>query len=682
MLEFFIDKQVRGNRKRMGTGIVLGTVLFATSATVHANETDLTTLSIEDLMAIQVTSVSKKSQSLSDSAAAIFVITAEDIQQSAATCIPELLRMVPGVNVARIDANKWAISSRGFNSRFSDKLLVLMDGRSVYNPLYSGVYWEVQDTMLEDIERIEVIRGPGATVWGANAVNGVINIITKHAADTLGGLAVAGGGTEERAFASGRYGTTITEGVYGRLYAKGNSRDSFQFVTGEDSKDSWESYRSGFRVDGSLAPSNNFNIQGDIYKGDLNQTVILPTLTDPSFYIGEDNVDTKGGNILASWTQYTSAGGEIDLQFYYDSASRDETTNHEEADTLDLEFKHHFSFGEKQDLIWGLHYRYISEKFYNTFWTQLEPENDDTNLFSLFVQDEYTALTDTLIFTLGSKFEHNDYTGYEIQPSLRALYSPLKNHKLWGAVSRAVRTPHRIERNSTLTTIILPPSNSFNPLSIPAAAGITKNEDFDSLIVVAYEAGYRYLVNETLSFDIALFYNDYDDLRSSDATTPTINGSYGEVYNQFGNKADGTSHGFELAVAWQALEKVKFDLAYSYIDEDYTDIYITQGSEAPINQFSLRANWKATDSISFDFWGRYVGDVGCFYVYNPGDPYYTIDDYFTADIQITYRPTSQLDIALIGQNLLTESHEEYVQEFWALPTEVERGVYLKATYRF
>lgn len=682
MLDLFTDKQAQANRKRMGAGIMLGTALFATSATAQVNETDLTTLSIEDLMGIQVTSVSKKSQSLSDSAAAIFVITAEDIQQSGATCIPELLRMVPGLNVARIDANKWAVSSRGFNSRFSDKLLVLMDGRSVYNPLYSGVYWEVQDTMLDDIERIEVIRGPGATIWGANAVNGVINIITKHAGDTLGGLAVAGGGTEERAFAAGRYGTTITEGVYGRLYAKGNSRDSYQFVTGEDSEDSWESYRSGFRVDGSLASSNSFNIQGDIYKGDLNQTVILPTLTDPAFFIDNDNVDTKGGNILASWTQYTSGGGEVDLQFYYDRASRDEMTNHEESDTLDLEFQHHFSFGEKQDLIWGLHYRYISEKFYNTFWTKLEPENADTNLFSFFVQDEYTALKDTLIFTLGSKFEHNDYTGYEIQPSLRALYSPLKNHKLWGAVSRAVRTPHRVERNATLTTIILPSSNPINPLSIPAAAGVTSNADFDSQIVVAYEAGYRYLVNQTLSLDLALFYNDYDDLRSTEPTLPTINGSYGAVYNQFTNAAAGTSHGLELAVAWQALEKIKFDFAYSYINEDYTDIYITQASDAPIHQFSLRANWKITDSLSFDFWGRYVSDAAGIYVYNPGDPYYTIDDYFTADIQITYRPTSQLDIALIGQNLLTESHEEYVQEFWSLPTEIERGVYLKATYRF
>lgn len=285
---------------RIDTVILLLAVFVTITVPCYANDTDLTTMSIEDLMAIQVTSVSKKSQNLSDSAAAIFVITAEDIEQSGATCIPELLRMVPGLNVARIDSNKWAISSRGFNSRFSDKLLVLMDGRSVYNALYSGVYWEVQDTILEDVERIEVIRGPGATIWGANAVNGVINIITKHAGDTLGGLAVAGAGTEERVFLSGRYGATLAEGIYGRFYAKGNSRDSYQFKTGEDSEDQWQTYHSGFRVDGSLSAENSFNIQGHIYKGDIDQTVKLATLYEPYSYIDEDEAETEGGSIKAS----------------------------------------------------------------------------------------------------------------------------------------------------------------------------------------------------------------------------------------------------------------------------------------------------------------------------------------------------------------------------------------------
>ncbi|MCP3892493.1 MAG: TonB-dependent receptor [Desulfobulbaceae bacterium] len=326
---------------------------------------------------------------------------------------------------------------------------------------------------------------------------------------------------------------------------------------------------------------------------------------EPYFLIDATEIETTGGNVMASWNQYLSDGGEIEIQFYYDRASRDEELYLENSDTLDLEFKHQFTYGKKQDIIWGLHYRYIYQQFTNSFWNKLDPENADTNLFSLFAQDEYTALKDKLIFTLGSKFEHNDYTGYEIQPSARALYSPLKNHKFWGAVSRAVRTPHRIERDAKITTVVLPPLEGDNPLPVPAAGGIVGNDNYDSQIVVAYEVGYRFLASKSLSFDLALFYNDYNDLRSF-KINPSFNGSYGEVYNKFGNEADGTSHGLELAVAWQLFESLKLDLAYSFIKEDYADINITWDGESPRNQFSLRANWNITESLSFDLWGRYV----------------------------------------------------------------------------
>lgn len=644
-------------------------------------ESELTQLSIEDLMDITVTSVSKKPQSLSNSAAAVFVINSDDIKGSGATSIPEVLRMVPGVTVARIDSSKWAISSRGFNSRFSDKLLVLMDGRSVYSPLYSGVYWEVQDTVLEDIERIEVIRGPGGTVWGANAVNGVINIITKHAGDTLGGLASLGGGTEERAFAQGRYGATLAEGVYGRFYGKGTYRDSYQFTTGEDADDTWQDFRSGFRIDGSLSSRDSFTLQGDMYRGEMNQKLNFPVLGEPYSYTGDAEVDTSGGNILGSWTEFLSGGGELQFQFYYDRARREEVVNNEESDTLDFEFKHTFTLEKKHDLIWGGNYRYIRQKFHNSFWTTLEPEDENSNLFSIFVQDEYAVIQDELIVTLGTKIEHNDYTGYEIQPSLRALYSLGKQHKFWGAVARAVRTPHRVERDSTLTTVVLPPGLPPNPFDVQALGGATANKDFDSQTVIAYESGYRFLASENLSFDLAFFYNDYEDLRSF-SITPELHANYGEVYNKFYNDGDGTTHGFELAVAWQPLERLRLDLAYSYIKEDLSDIYETWGSETPTSQFSLRANWRATDSLTFDVWGRYVDDAGCMHVTTYKLPYYTIEDYFTADVQISYRLTDNLELSFVGQNLLEESHEEYVQEFWSNPTEVERGYYLKATYRF
>lgn len=648
---------------------------------VRAETEELTQLSIEDLMDIQVTSVSKKSQSLSDSAAAVFVITSEDIRNSGATSIPELLRMAPGLNVARIDSCKWAISARGFNSRFSDKLLVLMDGRSVYSPFYSGVYWEVQDTILEDIERIEVIRGPGGTVWGANAVNGVINIITKHAGDTLGGLAVLGAGTEERAFTEGRYGTTLAEGIYGRFYGKGKYRDSFQLSSGEDAEDSWHDYRSGFKIDGSFSSNDSFTLQGDIYKGKMDQQLDFPVLQAPYVESGEAEVETQGGNILGIWKELYNNGSELELQLYYDHASREEIVNDEESDTLDFELKYHVPFLKVHDVIMGGSYRYISQDFNSSYYTSLSPESEETSVFSLFFQDEFSVVPDTLSLTFGAKVEHNEYTDYELQPSIRALYSPKEHHKLWGAIARAVRTPHRVERNSTIKTVVIPPGVPPNPLAIPAIGGITANPDFDSQEVLAYEAGYRFLASQNLSFDFALFYNDYDDLRTA-AITPQVYGSYAELYNTFYNDGEGQTHGFELAVAWLANEKLKFDFAYSYIKEKLPDIFETYGSESPTNQFSVRANWSASEKVVVDLWVRYVDDLACMHVTAYDSPYYTVDDYITADIQVTYNVSEQFAVSLVGQNITEESHEEYVQEFWSKPTEVERGVYLKATYSF
>ncbi len=646
----------------------------------HANESDLAAMSIEDLMDIKVTSVSKKPQSLSNSAAAIFVITKEDIQQSGSTSIPEVLRMVPGLSVARIDANKWAISSRGFNSRFADKLLVLIDGRSVYNPLYSGVYWNAQDTVLEDIERIEVIRGPGATVWGANAVNGVINIITKHAADTLGGLAVGGGGTEEHAFATGRYGATIADGIYGRFYAKGNNRDSSDLVSGGDAGDAWTTYRSGFHVDGTLSSANSFTVQGDIYNNDIDQSVEIADLMPPYMALDDSGAKSSGGNIQLAWTRYLAGNSELNIQLYYDRTNRKEIVAEEETDTLNFELKHHFAIGFEHDIIWGMHYRYISDQLNNNFHLTVAPERSELTLFSFFVQDEYSIIEDELFLTVGSKFEHNDYTGYEIQPSARILWNPEDKHIAWGAISRAVRTPSRFEQNSTINLFVSPPASQNNPLPIPFLWGLKGNEEIDSQVLIAYEAGYRYIPNTTISFDTAIFYNDYNKLRTAPSES-SCNGLYAETYVKFSNGGKGNTHGLELAVVWQAKSSLKIDFVYSLIYEDLPDILDLVASESPTNQLSLMANWQLTDTLAFDFWGRYVDKVCALYLRST-DYAYQVDDYFTVDLQVTYNPFQDLELALVGQNLLEKNHEESVQEFYILPATVARSVYMKATYRF
>jgi len=675
------NKSNSGNSFILFQYLSISIFLLAVISIAHANESDLSAMSIEDLMDIQVTSVSKKPQNLSDSAAAIFVITQEDIQQSGSISIPELLRMVPGLSVARIDSNKWAISSRGFNSRFSDKLLVLIDGRSVYNPLYSGVYWDMKDTVLEDIERIEVIRGPGATLWGANAVNGVISIITKHAADTLGGLVVGGVGTEERAFATGRYGAMLTDGIYGRFYAKGNNRDSFELASGGDAGDAWTTYRSGFRVDGTLSSAYSFTVQGDIYSNDMDQNTVVATFVPPYVALDDQGAKTSGGNILFTGTHYLENNSELNIQLYYDRTKRRENIDPSETDTLDFELKHLFSLGLDHNIVWGVHYRYINDQLNNNFYLTLEPEQANLNLFSFFMQDEYTLIEDELFLTVGSKFEHNDYTGYEIQPNARILWNPANKHSVWGAVSRAVRTPNRIEKSSTINSFVLAPETRDNPLPVPLLRGLKGNSDPDSQVLIAYEAGHRFIPNETISFDIALFYNDYDILRTI-SPEYSFNGIYAEAYGRFQYDGKGSTHGLELAVVWQALPSLKVDLAYSLTYEDLPDIHITFASEAPTNQLSLKANWQLTNTLTVDFWGRYVDKLRAIYDGDIVDSAYPIDDYFTVDLQLRYSTSQNLEITLIGHNLLQKSHAEYVQEYYILPAEVERGVYMKATYRF
>jgi len=516
-------------------------------------------LSMEDLLNIEITSVSKKAQLLSEAPAAIFVITSDDLRRSGATSIPDALRMVPGINVARIDSNKWAITSRGFNGRFANKLLVLIDGRTVYSPSFSGVYWEVQDTMLEDVERIEVIRGPGATLWGANAVNGVINIITKHTADTQGGILALGAGNKEQAFGGARYGMTLGENTYGRIYVKGFKRDEFVHTDGGDAGDDWDMLRSGFRVDSLLSGRNALTLQGDLYKGNINQTLELATLIAPFSQTVKDKGDVEGWNLAGHWQHTLSPTSEFTLNFYYDRSERCEAFEEEIRDTWDIDFQHRFAAGERHDIIWGLGYRYSADDFDNMYNIIIDPDSRHDDLFSAFVQDEIMLLENRLWLTLGSKFEHNDYSGYEIQPNARLFWAPHPKHKLWATVSRAVRTPSRVEHDMTVTAAVLPP---FPPVPFPIALTVKGDSDYDPEELMAYELGYRILPSKSLSIDLTLFYNDYDKLRSTELAQPVFNGVYIEQPLFFDNKLKGETYGAELATAWQAAAWCRWDLAY------------------------------------------------------------------------------------------------------------------------
>jgi iron complex outermembrane recepter protein len=357
---------------------------------------DLTQVSIESLMNMEVTSVSKKEQKLSRIASAIFVITQEDIRTSGATNLPDVLRLVPGLDVAQINGNAWEISSRGFNAQYADKLLVLIDGRTVYSPVFAGVYWDVQDVPLEDIDRIEVIRGPGATVWGANAVNGVINIITKSAKETLGGLLTAGGGTHEPGFGVAQYGGNLSQATGYRLFVKGFDYNSFPSLSGQSGHDGFNLLHGGFRVDSTLSKQDSLTVQGDLYEGHEEDLVNNTILTPPFGEVFTESSSLSGGNVLGRWNHTFSPHSDTSLQVYFDRAARNSILYGESTNTSDIDFQHHISWGSRQDFVWGAGYRYISYATTGSVYTSFNPASGGFQLFTSFVQDEITLKPDSL----------------------------------------------------------------------------------------------------------------------------------------------------------------------------------------------------------------------------------------------------------------------------------------------
>ena len=374
-------------------------------------------MSPAELSNIEVTSVSKKAEKASEAAAAVFVITQEDIRRSGATTIPDVLRMVPGVDVAQSGSHDWNVSVRGFNGTYANKLLVLIDGRTVYSNFFAGTIWELQDTLLEDIDRIEVIRGPGAAQWGANAVNGVINIITKNAKDTQGGLATASVGNQIKAIDGGRYGVKIGDDSYVRMYAKYNDDDAFNRTNGTSNGDGWQKRQAGFRSDSKLTTQDNLTVQGDLYDTHEGLKYTLPTLTSPYTYQDPNDLEASGGNILTRWTRNITSESSIATQAYLDNTAYKVDWGSYNTTTLDFDFQHTWTGWDRNEVVWGLGYRLISDHAETTSIFSLAPVESDNSLYSGFLQDKITLLPNSVFLTLGSKVEHNDYTGVEVQPS-------------------------------------------------------------------------------------------------------------------------------------------------------------------------------------------------------------------------------------------------------------------------
>lgn len=654
-------------------------IYFTYSSIAYSNDADLLELNVEDLLNIEVISVSKKAKSLNDSPAAIFVITQNDIKRIGATSVPEALRLAPGLDISRIDSNKWAVTARGSNGRFANKLLVLIDGRNTYTRAFAGVYWENQDVMLEDIERIEVIRGPGATLWGANAVNGVINIITKHSADTQGGLLVAGGGTEEQGFGAFRYGTKLNTDTTARTYIKGFKRDENTHKSGTDAGDDWDKVQGGFRMDSQLTMRDNLTIQGDAYRSSINQSTLLPQVAIPYQNNFNETIDTFGGNILVRQKHTFSSTSDYALQVFYDFYERNEVFIKESRHVVDIDFQHRFALLNRNDLVWGASYRYNHDKFISSNINGVDPSSRNDQLFSAFVQDEITLIGNTLWLTVGSKFEHNDYSGFEAQPTARLMWTPHHKHRFWGAVSRAVRTPSRLEHDMDALQAVVPPSPS---LPVAIAVELEGNNNFNTEEVISYEVGYRTTFINNLSIDFTAFYNNYNNLRSgeqgtlippSTITSPAIQPLH--IANNYSSK----TYGFEIASVWQMLDWWRWDVNYSLLKTDFDQATAidTIGS-SPQQRVSLRSSISPWKDIELDVLFRYVDSNTAVSSFGTT----VIEDYVSMDVRLAWQLIKNLELSVVGQNLLAEKHLEYRQEFITTPTEIDRGMYGKLSWQF
>ncbi len=661
--------------------LMLANVAFGAEPPSRA-VSELAQMSLEDLSNLPVSSVSKHNERFAEAPAAIFVITGEDIRRSGSTTIAEALRLAPGMEVAQLASHNWAITSRGFNNLYANKLLVLMDGRSVYTPLFSGVFWDVQDTLLEDVDRIEVIRGPGAALWGANAVNGVINIITKSAKDTQGGLITGGYGTEERGFGAVRYGGKLGDDAFYRVYAKYFNRDGSVLPSGEKNDDAWEGWRTGFRTDWEPSFQNLFTLQGDAYYGEEQETYLLFKPTPGQVATPTRNY-VHGGNVIGRWTHSFSAESELKLQAYYDHTGRDLGWFNEDRDTGDIDAEYRVPIGERQSIVAGTGYRYSrSYNLKSNFTVSWFPPDRTTHIFNAFVQDEIALVKDRLRLTLGSKFEYNDYTHWEIQPSGRLLWTPHEKHTLWGSVSRAVRTPSRADNDALITTAVSPAGGPpfFTPF--PAVTTADGNPGFESEVLMAYELGYRVQPHPKLSLDLALFYNDYSRLRSFEMAAPDASAApaYIRFPFLFSNRLHGETYGGELAANFQMADWWHWRASYSYLQ---IELHKDPGSQdtsqesieglSPHHQVSLKSSIDLPWNLQFDTTVRYVDSL----------PAAGIGSYVGLDLRLGWKPWKDLDISIVAQNLLDNHHPEFPPAVIQTPqAEIERAVYGKVTFRF
>jgi len=611
---------------------------------------ELKRLSLEELIETPVISVSRVPESWFTAPTAVDMTTGDEIRRTGVVRLPDALRYITGLQVARFSGSSYAITARGFNGTAANKLQVMLDGRSLYTPLFSGVFWQVQDTLLEDIERIETVRGPGATLWGANSVNGVINILTKSARDTQGLLVTGGAGNEEQFLAGVRYGGRLAENSFYRVYVKQNERDDQVLANGMSAMDASRHTQIGFRTDSYFHGTDQLTVQGDAY---VNEGSLM----------NRDDEENRGGNFLARWSRDLAEYGDVIVQSYYDRGVRDVPLQFaEDRQTFDLDAQHHFTWRERQSIVWGATYRVSWDDTgtdQRTF--QFHPEERTIHLISGFIQDDITLIEDWLRVGLGSKFEYNDFTGFEVQPGARAALTPHEHHTIWASVSRAVRTPTRLEDDLRFS-----PSTTGSPLVLRGDRGFVSEE------LLAYEAGYRVQAFNRVSLDVSAFYNQYQHLRTIEPTP----GRPGGIPFVIRNLRHGDTYGAELAAKIQLHERVRVSASYTRLVEEL--------------EFSRRSNdptggsGDANDPDDFAVVALAIDlpchvEVDVFMRYMDALPNPRVPSYVMWDVRLGWRPTKNFEVSFAGHNLNDPSHREFGAR---TGPEVERSFFGRATLRF
>ncbi len=653
---------------------------------------DFTTYNLEELMEMEITSAAKKPQTFHETASAVYVITREDIRRSGAVNLPEALRMAPGIQVVRSDPGDFAVTSRGFLGEWATKLLVLIDGRSVYSPFMSGVLWEYNDMLLENIERIEVIRGPGATLWGANAVNGVINIITRHAKDTQGGMAVATFSSQE-GYDGLRYGAKLADGMYLRAYGKYSH--SSGVVNDKQLADPRQA-SGGMRLDWDMTPADKLMVSSDYFGGHEKNASTRPVVVPPPVQpTCADENHYGGGNALARWDHTFSATSNLQLQAYYyhqkqysyrstddrlAQGSEELENDGTSMNIYDLDLQHTFAAGDRNSIVWGLNSRYISSyKRDNSYYFNFKSRHEKLRLYSAFAQDEIKLVPDLLRLTVGSKFEYDSYTHLQVQPSIRLLYTPSATQSFWGAVSRAVRTPSQVENVGRVRAGYIAPGGLFR-LSPPALAELTGNIDYGAEDLIAYELGHRIEPAENVSLDTALFYNVYDNLRTFEQGSPQLQQGYIYIPLEVDNKMHGRTYGAELTGNWQALQQWRLQACYSYLrmnlsqEKDSTDTQSAYDQDmSSSNMLNLRSLYSITPNLEFDvslyFASRIKG------LDNPSHTDLTV--------RLGWRPVKRLTLEAIGYNLIDNKYSGFRDERYNRGlNEVRRIIYGRVTLTF